>query len=59
MESIEFLVEDKNDTGGVGANFVVDWGGKASVRKPFIQGVMIRIMGQQGISFIIEGIDMP
>lgn len=56
MESVEFVVEDKDDTGGVGANFVVDWGGNLNVQKPYFQGIMIGTMGQQGISFTTEGI---
>ena len=56
MESVEFVVENKDDTGGVGANFVVDWGGKLNVQKPYFQGIMIGTMGQQGISFTTEGI---
>ena len=56
MESVEFVVENKDDTGGVGANFVVEWGAKPSAQKPFFQGVMIGTTGQQGISFTTEGI---
>ena len=56
MESVEFVVENKDDTGGVGANFVVDWGGNLNVQKPYFQGIMIGTMGQQGISFTTEGI---
>jgi len=56
MESIEFVVENKDDTGGVGANFVVEWGAKPEVQRPYFQGVMIGTTGQQGISFTTEGI---
>jgi hypothetical protein len=56
MESVEFVVENKDDTGGVGANFVVEWGAKSGAQKPFFQGVMIGTTGQQGISFTTEGI---
>ena len=56
MESVEFVVENKDDTGGVGANFVVEWGAKPGAQKPFFQGVMIGTTGQQGISFTTEGI---
>lgn len=56
MESVEFVVDNKDDTGGVGANFVVDWGGKLNVQRPYFQGIMIGTMGQQGISFTTEGI---
>ena len=56
MESVEFVVADKDDTGGVGANFVVEWGAKDAAQRPYFQGVMIGTMGQQGISFTTEGI---
>lgn len=56
MESVEFVVENKDDTGGVGANFVVEWGAKPEVQRPYFQGIMIGTTGQQGISFTTEGI---
>ncbi len=56
MESVEFVVEEKDDTGGVGANFVVDWGAKPEAQPPYFHGVMIGTFGQQGISFTTEGI---
>jgi hypothetical protein len=56
MESVEFVVENKDDTGGVGANFVVEWGAKSGAQQPYFQGVMIGTTGQQGISFTTEGI---
>jgi len=56
MESVEFVVENKDDTGGVGANFVVEWGANPGAQKPYFQGVMIGTTGQQGISFTTEGI---
>lgn len=56
MESVEFVVENKDDTGGVGANFVVEWAAKPGSQRPYFQGVMIGTTGQQGISFTTEGI---
>jgi len=56
MESVEFVVENKDDTGGVGANFVVEWGAKPGAQKPYFQGIMIGTTSQQGISFTTEGI---
>lgn len=58
MESVEFVVDDKDNSGGVGANFVVEWGAAQGVQPPFIQGVMIGTTGQQGISFTTEGIEI-
>lgn len=56
MESVEFVVENKDDTGGVGANFVVEWAAKPGAQRPYFQGIMIGTTGQQGISFTTEGI---
>jgi len=56
MESVEFVVENKDDTGGVGANFVVEWAAKPGAQRPYFQGIMIGTTGQQGISFTSEGI---
>jgi hypothetical protein len=55
MESVEFVVEDRDDTGGVGANFVVEWGAKPGAQRPYFQGIMIGTTGQQGISFTTQG----
>ena len=56
MESIEFVVDNKDNKGGVGANFVAEWGARPGAQKPYFQGVMIGTTGQQGISFTTEGI---
>ena len=56
MESVEYVVENKDDTGGVGANFVVEWAARSGAQRPYFQGVMIGTTGQQGISFTTEGI---
>jgi len=56
MESVEFVVGNKDNTGGVGANFVVEWAAKSGSQRPYFQGIMIGTTGQQGISFTTEGI---
>jgi len=56
MESVEFVVENKSGSGGVGANFVVEWGARNEAQRPYFQGIMIGTSGQQGISFTTEGI---
>ncbi len=58
MESLEFIVEEKNKLGGAGANFVVRWGGNTGLNHPVIQAVMIGTSGQQGLSFTTEGVDI-
>ncbi|MDF9798177.1 hypothetical protein OKW21_003440 [Catalinimonas alkaloidigena] len=57
LASVEFVIEDEEDKGGVGANFIVDWGAKSDL-KPVIQAVMIGTSSQQGISFTTDGVLM-
>ncbi len=58
MQSIEYVIEEDDDVGGSGANFIINWGATTSKVKPIFQGVMISTHGQQGISFITEGISI-
>ncbi|MBK7871107.1 MAG: DUF3124 domain-containing protein [Saprospiraceae bacterium] len=56
LESVEFVVEHKEDEGGAGANFIVHWGTNSADIQPIIQAVMIGTASQQGISFVTEGL---
>jgi len=56
MQSIEYVIEEDDNVGGTGANFMVEWGAKSKDLTPVFQGVMISTHGQQGISFLTEGI---
>jgi hypothetical protein len=55
LESIEFVIEDKEDKGGAGASFILEWGGSKYANQLLIQSVMIGTTGQQGISFTSKG----
>jgi len=55
LESIEFVIEDKEDKGGAGASFIVEWGGSKYANQMLIQAIMIGTTGQQGISFTSHG----
>jgi len=55
LESIEFVIEDKEDKGGAGASFIVEWGGSKYANQMLIMAVMIGTTGQQGISFTSQG----
>ena len=54
LESIEFVVEEEENLGGAGANFIVSWGATNYSDQLLIQSVMIGSYGQQGISFLSE-----
>ncbi len=56
LESVEFVVENEEDQGGAGANFIIHWGTNSPSLKAIIQGVMIGTASQQGISFVTEGV---
>ncbi len=58
MQSIDYVIDEKDDTGGTGANFIIKWGANSTNPKPMFQGVMISTNGQQGISFLVDGISI-
>ena len=54
MASTAFLV-GPDDTGGVGANFIVEWRAERGVVPPVVEAVMIGAASSQGISFVTRG----
>ena len=55
LATAEFLVEEEDESGGSGANFIVEWVSAAEVSEPVIEAVMIGTAGSQGISFLSPG----
>jgi len=58
MQSIEYVIEENDTSGGTGANFVINWAAKDSVVEPMFQGIMISTHGQQGVSFSTTGVSI-
>lgn len=58
MQSIEYVIEENDVAGGTGANFIIKWAAISDQVKPVFQGVMISTNGQQGISFLTEGVSI-
>ncbi|MFC2123360.1 DUF3124 domain-containing protein [Bacteroidota bacterium] len=54
LESIEFVVEEVENIGGAGANFIIEWGATTYANQLLVQSIMIGTNGQQGISFSSE-----
>lgn len=54
LESIEFVVEEIEELGGAGANFIIEWGAKNYSNQILIQSIMIGTYGQQGVSFMSD-----
>lgn len=55
LASSHVIIDPTDDTGGVGANFIVEWGAEATVHEPVIEAVMINTASQQGLSLISPG----
>ena len=55
FESANFVVDIRDDQGGVGANFIVEWQADEKVVSPIVQAIMSGGTGAQGLSFVTEG----
>jgi hypothetical protein len=55
MASTDYVINRTDTTGGLGANFIVEWVAQTEVSEPVIEAVMIGTDFQQGISFISPG----
>ena len=51
MASVSYNISMADVSGGVGANFIVEWGAKKSVTEPYIQAIMIGADGNRGFSW--------
>jgi hypothetical protein len=58
LETIDYVIEEKDKTGGTGSNFIIIWSAKCVNLHPVFQGVMISTHGQQGISYLTNGISI-
>jgi hypothetical protein len=55
LGSERFIVPQKDNTGGSGANFIVEWHSEKAINPPIIESVMIGTQAQLGISFTSRG----
>ncbi|WP_136809615.1 DUF3124 domain-containing protein [Desulfosediminicola flagellatus] len=55
LETLRFVIPEKDKSGGSGANFIVVWKSDKMVNPPIIESVMIGSRSQQGISFASRG----
>ena len=53
--SASFVVDIREDRGGVGANFIVEWEATEKVVSPIAEAIMIGGSGTQGLSFVTRG----
>jgi hypothetical protein len=55
LGSERFVVPQKDNTGGSGANFIVEWHSDKPINPPIMETVMIGTQSQLGISFTSRG----
>ena len=55
LESVRYVVPEKDKAGGSGANFIVVWQSDQQVNSPIVEAVMIGTQSQQGLSFTSRG----
>lgn len=55
MATVNYVIEKEDDSGGPGANFIVDLSGRKANMKPLIQAVMISHTGNKSFSFVTDG----
>ena len=58
LQTIEFLVERRDSSGGSGANFLVEWMGERQTNRPLVEAVMVGTAGNQAICFERTGIEI-
>ncbi len=60
LQTIAFLVERQDVTGGSGANFIVEWyAGSRDTHAPLIEAVMVGRSGTNAISFVRKSEPLP
>lgn len=55
FETVEYVVDELDESGGSGANFVIEWYGNKKLN-PLFQAVMIGGLGNKSFSFTTNGV---
>ncbi len=55
LETVEIVIDETDEEGGSGANFIFDWTAKPNTPEPFFEAIMTSLRGSQGLSFTTTG----
>jgi len=55
LASAEYVIQQRDRTGGTGASFLVRWSSVNDVDEPLVEAVMVGQAGSAGISFTTSG----
>lgn len=56
LETVEIVIDEADEHGGTGGNFIFDWAVRPGIHEPYFEAVMISTSGQQGLSFTTRGV---
>lgn len=55
METVEIVIDEEDQEGGTGANFIFEWKSPNENNEPLFEAVMISTSNSQGLSFTTQG----
>ena len=55
LESLRYIIPERDKSGGSGANFIVEWKSDKFVNPPIVETIMISTKSRQGVSFTSRG----
>jgi hypothetical protein len=55
MATTAVVISRDDKRGGVGANFIVEWGAETGVYEPVVEAIMVNTSGQQGVTLLSPG----
>ena len=55
LESLRYIIPERDKSGGSGANFIVEWKSDKFVNPPIVESIMIGTQSKQGVSFTSRG----
>ncbi|KJJ40081.1 DUF3124 domain-containing protein [Aequorivita vladivostokensis] len=55
LETVEIVIDETDQHGGSGANFIFEWTTTASTPEPLFEAIMTSLRGAQGLSFTTVG----
>lgn len=55
LETVEIIIDETDEHGGSGANFIFEWTANSKTPDPLFEAVMTSLRGSQGLSFTTQG----
>ena len=55
LETVEIVIDEADEDGGSGANFIFEWSSKPKTPEPLFEAIMTSLRGSQGLSFTTQG----